>query len=205
MRKPGLSRAQQGQFRPLVNKAWFRHCVLWNLETKAANSRRDWYEQQLFQALKIHSTTERIISPDDFHDLLLHFATLAQHTEWLKRLATEQERRLRYLIRLRLGEIADLTGEKCTWAYACATFTQMDYQIELDEAPAEYMRTALQALDTYVRRLLRRLGMTRREWQHALKRRPALQHAIAETAHTPAHMTEQVRSTGQEELMLACR
>jgi len=163
-----LSRAQQGKFRPLARQAWLRHCLTKDLNESDRDGEREWYERQLFDVLGARSTKDVSITPDRYHDLMLHFAQLAKDEKWLSRLATEQERRMRWLIGQRLDAIAHLEGKPVPWEYAVATYVHMDLPLTLEDTPAEYLYKVFQALDTHVRRLLRRAGLTMRELKHRM-------------------------------------
>lgn len=150
----GLSVAQQVTFRPIVRAAWLRNCLVWNHDHKDRKAERAWYEKELFSATGVHSTTELDASADTFHDLLLHFATLAQDRALICRLATENERRVRWLIQRCLAELSFLECRSVEWSYAVATFNHMRLPLKIDDTPRPYLEKVFMALDTHVRRTL---------------------------------------------------
>lgn len=153
----GLSPRQQGVFRPMVNAAWSVAS-----SHRVALSKRAWYEAELQKVINASSTTNVTIAADDFTRLMSHFATLANDTAWIARLATEDERRVRWVIRGLLRDLSTLEGREVTFAYAAATYSRMNRGVlTLDTAPADFLRPVLQALDSRVRRLLREKGLSR--------------------------------------------
>lgn len=183
--KLGLSVPQQIKFRPVVRAAWLCHCLIWNLDHKDRKAERAWYEKELFSATGVHSTTELHATPDNYHDLLLHFATLAQDHALISQLATEDERRMRWLIQRCLDELSFLECRLVEWSYAVATFHQMKLPLTLAETPLPYLEKVFMALDTHVRQLLaesnQRNGrsMTRRELRGAVEGQRKLEAAYA--------------------------
>lgn len=179
----GLSPQQQGKYRPVVDAAWTRHCQVWSSPAGDKAARRAWYERELFAAAGVHSTTGRTWTPDAFHDLLLHFATLAQDVQLVGHLAVEDERRLRWLIERALDELSFIECHTVDWPYARAIFEHMRLPLTIEETPLEYLHKVFQALDTHVRRQLlarnKRLGqcMTRTELRAAIKHQAALEAA----------------------------
>lgn len=171
----GLSVPQQIKYRPLVRAAWLRHCLLNDVDHKDQALYRDWYENALLDAVKASSTKDLVVTPDVFHDLMLHFALLAQDTEWITRLATEAERRMRYLIQQRLDELSYLENRHVPWEYAVQTYAAMKFPLTLEETPVEYLQPCFMALDTQVRRLLRTRNMKRSELTAAVKANAALE------------------------------
>jgi hypothetical protein len=171
----GLSVPQQIKFRPLVRAGWLRHCLLNDVDHHARATEREWYENALLDAVKVASTRDLVVTADVFHDLMLHFAILAQDTEWITRLATEAERRVRWLIQQRLDELSYLENRHVPWEYAVQTYATMKFPLTLEETPVEYLSPCFMALDTAVRRKLHDRGMKRFELVAAVKAMSALE------------------------------
>lgn len=181
----GLSVPQQIKFRPVVRQAWLKHCLTWDFDHKDRKAERAWYEQELFKAAGVRSTTALVVTADEFHDLLLHFAALAQDRELVGRLATEDERRIQWLIRRSLDELTFLECRAVEWSYAVATFKHMRLPLTIEDTPLPYLHKVFNALDTQVRRLLHarneRLGthMTRKDLRAAVAHQHTLERAYA--------------------------
>jgi hypothetical protein len=171
----GLSRAQQGKFRPVVKQAWLRHCLIHDLETNDQDARRQWYESELYKCLQINSTNQLRWTSQDFDTLLRHFAALAQDRDTIAHVATNEERQAKWLIGQRLDELGFLDGKAYDWSYAVAIFDHMQLPITIDECPHEYLDKVFQALDTHVRRKLRDRNLTRRDMRTALHQYRAMQ------------------------------
>ena len=181
----GLSIPQQIKYRPVVRNAWLRHCLTWDLDHKDKAAERAWYEQELFKAAGVRSTKDLRVNADEFGRLLLHFASLAQDRALVGQLATEDERRVQWLIRRCLDELTFLECRAVEWSYAVATFRHMKLPLTIEETPLPYLHKVFNALDTQVRRLLqarnKRLGthMSRQELRTVVADQKKLEAAYA--------------------------
>jgi len=181
--RKGLSAAQQGTFRPVVQRAWQMHCIIWEIDRRDCQAKRAWYERELMTAAGVHSTTALACDADVFHDLLMHFASLAKDADLIGRLASESERRMHYRIGKLLEELSFLECHTVTWDYARAVFTSMKLPLTMEETPAPYLQKVLIALDRHVAQRLaernRRLGehLTRAKLRTATAHQAALEAA----------------------------
>ena len=172
-----LAVPMQMKFRPLVKQAWQRMAFLknWNMQDKKAERR--WYEQQLWEIIGCTSTTDMVITPRHFDDMLMHFATLADNQAEIDRMAYASERRVRWLIARCLAELTYLENREVPCEYAAATYTHMKFPLPLEECPAEHLLPVFKALDTHVRNLAAEHGITRAKLRAAVKHMAALEAA----------------------------
>ena len=70
-----LTPAQQGLFRPLVERAWRTHCRLAQLDASDRNLRRDWYEAQLLECCEVRSSSD-LDAKRDFEAVMEHFESI---------------------------------------------------------------------------------------------------------------------------------
>jgi hypothetical protein len=72
--------------------------------------------------------------------------------------AVATERRLRYLIRQLLNDMGELDASRTyDWSYVESCYSQANFPLTLDDAPAELLRPIYQMLFIHRRRLQRRL------------------------------------------------
>lgn len=161
-----MSPSQNAVFRPLVKAAYHVHCG----RVMDMPPFDPWYREQLgrlgWTSTKDLATRWKdghsYADPDDFRELLLHFATIAGDTPWISRLATEHERRMKWLILQRLGEIGRLDPEaNSTWNYARRVCAHMNLPLALDDCPVEWLSQVFKALDVHAARLRRNNGRSR--------------------------------------------
>lgn len=140
------SEAQNVAFADLVRKAYsvavHRGCT---------TSFDQWFSDQS-RAIRFRpETTNRI---HGFDRIMLHLATIAGDMGWMSRLTAADERRMRWWIRNMLDEISRMTGTKHGWDYVKGVWNQAEMlPADIQDAPADQLRSVLAILDTYRRRL----------------------------------------------------
>ena len=94
-----LTPAQQGLFRPLVERAWQSHCRLQGLPAGDKTARREWYETQLLEACEVRSSSD--LDPKrDFEAAMEHFeALVGDSIYWAMRRHGGDARRIAWQIR----------------------------------------------------------------------------------------------------------
>lgn len=155
----GFSRAQQGMFRSLVERAWNAHCAREQVQSDNHAMRDFWYRQNLYAACGVTSTTA-CNNTTDLDYLLIRFAVLANDEQMMTHATAGAERRMRHQIVKTLAALGRIEGRYCGWSYAQAIYATMNRYHHLPDAmadcPAELLRNILCALDTHLRRLTAR-------------------------------------------------
>ena len=162
----GFSRAQQPEFRKLLAAAWARHCA--DEGIVPAKPAREWYEQELFAAVRVTSTTECNAGRD--YDLVMaHFEALARaEIKWQMRVHSGDGKRLLHELRAVVGE-DDLEAHGVDEDYLRAVAQRelrLDYRPELSALSREQCIVVLGEVKRWLRR--------------------AKKHAAAEAAAIPA-------------------
>ena len=149
--KTGFSRAQQGKFRPLLDRAWLAHCGRTGLFANKKADKEKWYRAELFRVVGVESTRfcDKV---HDFDDTMLAFAIIANDSYWIDRIARADERRMIWRINERLRMLSQIRGEQLTWSYARAIYDHMHLPEDVQDCPAELLQKVFQALDTHLRR-----------------------------------------------------
>lgn len=150
--------AQQGLYRPLVERAWRAYCDRTNCSPHADGFRETWYRQQIYEVCGVN-TTKDCNNTEDFDFLLIRFATIAGDEHMIAHATASAERRMRWVINKKLAEIEKLEGRPVSWRYAQALYAQMSSHHllpdDINDCPAALLRKVVQALDTHARRLRR--------------------------------------------------
>jgi hypothetical protein len=151
-----LTPRQQSIYRPLVERAWQADCQRSGCNPGADGARETWYRRQLLECLGV-CTTKQCNQTDELDALLGHFAAIAGDDYWLRRASASAERRVLYVIRSKLSDLARAEGRPADWNYARAIYTQMTAHHllpdNMSDCPASLLRKVIQAIDTHVRRL----------------------------------------------------
>lgn len=153
--KLGLSRAQQGEFRPLLKEAFAADYSRTPCGDKDPDFRA-WYEANMWQAFHVKSTTEIVWPPKRFDELMLHFGTIAMNMAVLDKYSAGPERRVRWQIRRYMVDLAWLERRDVNWSYVESIFSQSQLgcpHCPFSDAPVSMLIKVLQMLDTHIRRL----------------------------------------------------
>ena len=95
-----------------------------------------------------------------FDRVMSDLAVLANDETWLRRTAEADERRLRYIIRSRLADLDQVTGELHDWSYVLSIWDQArQLPIDMADAPADALLLVLQILDTHLRQKCDEIGI----------------------------------------------
>jgi len=146
----GLTEAQNAVFCTLVEKAWRAVCRR-NASTLQFHA---WLDREL-QSCGVHGRYVRD-HVQAFDEIMSHFAVTAGDLFWMERTAEASERRMRYQLRIKMDEIAELEGRPVDWEYCRAIYTHMHLPLSIEEADARWLWKVYQALDTHARRLHRK-------------------------------------------------
>jgi hypothetical protein len=147
--------AQQGKYRPIVNRAWHVHCDRTSQAPNAPLAFRCWYEQQLMEVLGV-PTTRNAGHKAQFEICMLWFAQIAGEDREIAYWSSAAERTMQYLITQRLDELSWLEHRPHDWRYARAIYAHMNLPLSMDEAPAMCLWKVFQALDIHVARECRK-------------------------------------------------
>jgi len=161
----GLSRAQQGQFRPLLRKAFMADYAR-TPSGSADPEFREWYEGELWKAFHVRSTTELVWIPRRFDELMLHFGTIAMDMSVLNKYSSGEERRIRFSIMSIMVDLSWLERRTVDWSYVESIFLQSKVGAPLcpwSDATTAMLKNVLMMLDTHVRRLAKRHGIRPRD------------------------------------------
>lgn len=153
-----FTRAQQGLYRPLVDRAWLADCERAGRSPNATGAREAWYRQQVHDVCGVESTKD-CNGKEDFDLLLIRFATIAGDELLIAHATASAERRMRWIINQMLVVLGRLEGRYVSWNYAKAIYAQMSSHHmlpdDINDCPADLLRKVVQALDTHARRLRR--------------------------------------------------
>ena len=156
----GFSAGQRAKFFPVRDHAWLAECERVGADPADKVLKETWYRAQLDQLQYYDEagqpSTKLCDQVEDFDAVMGHFALLANDAYWIDRTARGAEIRMQYLIRNCTAEIAALTGQDLTSAYAEGIAEHMHLAPDPDDIPAEHLRRVFQSLDTHLRRLRRR-------------------------------------------------
>lgn len=156
-----LSRAQQGNYRPIVARAWSRCCAETGADPADKLAYDQWYRRQLMDAGGWY-TSKEVRSAADYKRLMLHFAALVNDEAWLLYLANAEERNIKWLIGRELVALGRLTRQTVGWNYARGILRHMHIEGEIDDVPAATLHKVFVALNTHTRRLRARSGKSDR-------------------------------------------
>jgi len=143
----GLSDAQNTVFCGLVEKAWRAVCR----RNATALQFHAWLDHEL-EACDVHDRAVRD-HVQAFDEIMSHFAVVAGDIFWMERTAEASERRMRYQLRRKMDEIAEIEGRPVDWEYCRGIYQHMHLPLSIDEADARWLWKVYQALDTHARRL----------------------------------------------------
>lgn len=99
-----FSRAQQPAWQAMIKRAWAAHCLAEGINPVPPKWDRDWYEQELYYAVKTTSTSDCNAGRD--YDLAMaHFESIAgESIKWQMRVHSGDARRL-------LHELSEITED----------------------------------------------------------------------------------------------
>ena len=146
-----LTRKQNGVYRPLVKRAWLAHCERTGTSPNDRSAQDDWYRRQLLDAAGIYTTKEA--DPVVHFDLVMHrFAWIANDRYWLDRLATADERRALWRLRVTIRKARD-QGLDISDAYVAGIQRNMGFGAKaLEDLPAEHILRINAAVYLHARR-----------------------------------------------------
>ena len=152
---------QQKHYREILKKGWLLHCKNIGLDPfknpYLGVEYNIWYRAELTNLacfdLSGKPSTALCNHNHDFTRVMHHFAGLANDRYWLLKTTSNSEDQMRYLIKQRLAEISELTGEPVGAAYERAIERHMHLAPDPSDIPVEHLDKVFQALDTHVRRL----------------------------------------------------
>ena len=151
-----LTAAQLRRFWQAFRPAWLAHAGRSGLDSSDRAAAESW--RHSVTAEECHGITSvKRLGNDDFDAIMLRFAIEAGDEAAIAYWAPAAERRLRHLIRRKLASLDRLEpGRHHGPAYLAGILRQSNIlspHATLDDLPADHLRTALQILDTHLRRL----------------------------------------------------
>lgn len=180
-----LSAAQFSMLSPVVKAAWGKHCARNNLDPakKKKNGYREWYEKTLFDSAGVVSSKD-IRGARQFGEALAGFAEIAGDSKLVRRLAEDDERRDRWVLRMLCVDLSIIKGFIVTWDYVRGIYGQSKLPPgDFSNCPTEYLRKVIAMLDIHVSRECQRLGFAKsalpRRATEAVRRNPHNQKPMA--------------------------
>lgn len=151
-----ISNRQKYLFWSLFNRAWIAHAARKGINRKSAEAATAW-RHGILEKITGQSST-KFLTQDDFDSVMLQLAIEACDEREIAYWAVATERRLRYLIRQLLNDMGELDASRTyDWSYVESCYSQANFPLTLDDAPAELLRPIYQMLFIHRRRLQRRL------------------------------------------------
>lgn len=165
MHEKGLSRAQQGEFRPLLKKAFMADYARTPCGDKDPEF-RSWYQAEMRKEFHVDSTTALVWIPKRFDALMLHFGVIAMDMAVLDKFSGGDERRVRWQLRRYMVDLSWLEQRTVDWPYVESIYRQSRVGAPAcpwKDAPAAMLKQVLMMLDTHVRRLAAKHGLRPRD------------------------------------------
>ena len=143
-----FSRCQQGNYRPMVQRAWLAHCGRNAMVAGDEIARRSWYEEELYAATGKESTTKCDVKRD-FEAAMAHFEAIwGGDFYWNKRLFGADARRIIHNIR---DVAADFEVEESYLQGIAKRVLGVDYLPDLANVSYEDLATVMGELKRYTR------------------------------------------------------
>jgi hypothetical protein len=137
----GFSPKQHAAFSRLVAKAWGKV-----QDVDPSVNYEAWFEARMSDAAAPQ------FGNNLFDRCMCIFGVIAGDEFWLNRTAEARERRIRYVIRVKLAELGRLSGRNLDWSYVQGIHDQAKLTASLDDCPAEMLRAILQILSAAIRK-----------------------------------------------------
>jgi len=151
-----LSQGQQGKYRQLVDAAYAAEAARLRGELPPKDA---WRRKLNVDATGKYST--RQMSNSDFDAVMLELAIMADDTYWIGRLATAAERRIRWVVDKQfIPDLEFLEQRRLDWKYVKSISGRMGLPEKIEDCPAQLLVKVLQAIDTHIRRLAKRNGIS---------------------------------------------
>ena len=153
-----FTKAQQGKFRPLVERAWQHHARSSGIDPKSAPARRAWYESELARATGFLSTNA-LDHGRDFDVAIAHFERLADDgsTYWQQRAEAGDLRRVLFNVFGKSSPVIE--GVQVDAAYLrgiARQALQLDHLPRLQDLRKTDLNTVTRAVAIHARRARRR-------------------------------------------------
>jgi hypothetical protein len=160
-------------FQRLAKRAWQKCAMPMGFAVGSEKDAAEWRRNERLAATG-KSDIHQVEKVGEFEALMLHFAQIVGDDQEIAYWSAPVERRYRHLIREKLVALTRATGTLHDWKYARGIMNAMHLAENFDDVPATQLLPVFQALDTHLRRVLRRAG----EHPHA----PEHPHGHAEAA-----------------------
>jgi hypothetical protein len=147
-----LSPSNNGLYRPLARRAWAVHCERNGLDPACSLAFDRWRRSETWTRLGIY-TTKEIRSQEQFDELMLHFATIANDAGEIGYWTRASERRALWRLRKTMANAG--VGD----AYVDGICVQMGYPLPISELPASQVLKINSAVYMHWRRTSRK-GVT---------------------------------------------
>jgi len=145
-----LSRGQQGKYRQLVDAAYAAEAERLQGELPP----KDTWRREINLAATGCYSTKQMNQLNQFDDVMMELAIMADDTVWIARLASAAERRIRWVIEKQfIPDLEFLEQRKLDWKYCKSICHQMGIPDRIEDCPALLLIRVLQAIDTHIRRL----------------------------------------------------
>lgn len=156
----GFTYGQRCRFYPVKHNAWIEECARYGTDASDAVLEETWYRAELAKLgcfdLDGKPSLKRCNRVKGFDRVMKHFAILANDAYWISKTARNDEDVMLYLIREWREKIVSLTHEPLTATYEAGIEKHMHFATDPEDIPVEHLDKVFQALDTHLRRLLRR-------------------------------------------------
>jgi len=144
---------QRISFFKLVSNAWHVSGV--------GLDKDEWRRKEMAEAVPGCDSLSKVKNQEDYEEIMLHFAKLANDHGKTMHYCVARERRLRFVLGAIEADLSFLRGSGIGDAYMEGIYHQMGHPsyCKIDDIPAEYLRTVIQIADTYVRKLRSKAGI----------------------------------------------
>ena len=176
--------AQRGIYHKLIFSAYTAEAE----RLKGDIPRREEWRKQLNLRITGKYSTKEMNQVDDFDQIIMELAIMADDYYWINRLSTAVERRLRHVIQWFIYDLEYLKHERITWDYIKAICKQAGYATSLMDCPAEHLSKVMMMVDQQIRRMAKEAGIDRSDLPSAYMRKGySDEEAIAKFRHDHHH------------------
>jgi len=142
-----FSKSQEGQYRPLVKRAWAAHCARNGIHPDSRLGYDNWYRGILLDTCQVYTTREAN-GADDYDRLMLAFAEIVGDERQIDYWSKAPERRFKWMIRTELKKLGIIPGSPAAQAYLEGIMRHMHLdQLRYDDLPVEHLKKIFIALD----------------------------------------------------------
>jgi hypothetical protein len=161
----------QGHYRVLVHDAWLAHCQRTG-EAPNCKSAAETFRRKINVDTTGKYSTKEMNCSKDFDAVMMELAIIAGNDYWLNKLSLSESRRYRHVIQWFIYDLEYLEQKPISWKYVQSIAKQANFTgTSLKDCPVEHLAEIMKMIDTHVRRLAKKAGITRADLPTAYMRK----------------------------------